>query len=217
MLEKYRIRFDELENEMEKVKNTKVPFVNSTSYTMEYDVDKELFIEWRIKVKNLIANACGQESVHYKAFVEPEYGIGTYKYTFERLRSIFRAAKDDYLNGYLDNVKTLVQAEVFSDELEQAKELLTKNYHDAAAVITRIVLETYIRELCKKNNIAVGSLNKMNDDLAKAGVYNSLIQKQITALAGIGNSAAHGKKDEYTIDQVKNMISTTETLLAFNL
>ena len=46
----------------------------------------------------------------------------------------------------------------------------------------------------------------MNDDLVKAGVYNSLIQKQITALTWIGNSAAHGKRDEYTIDQIKDIL-----------
>jgi hypothetical protein len=54
----------------------------------------------------------------------------------------------------------------------------------AAAVIAGTVLETALRQLC---------LDRMNADLAKAGVYNSLMQKRITALAAIRNRAAHGK------------------------
>ena len=47
----------------------------------------------------------------------------------------------------------------------------------------------------------------MNDDLAKAGAYNSLVQKRITALAAIRNSAAHGKPDEFSEKDVTDMIS----------
>jgi hypothetical protein len=61
----------------------------------------------------------------------------------------------------------------------------------AAAVIAGTVLETARRQLCKDHHQQLGSLGRMNADLAKAGVYNSLMQKRITALAAIRNSAAH--------------------------
>jgi hypothetical protein len=218
MTNKYRIRFDELENQLIQVENTKHTNPNSYIRGEEY-VDNELFNEWRIKVKNLLANACGKESEHYIDFVESEKpkNFDTNIRIFLRLKAVFHAAKEDYLGGYLSTVRDLVQAELFDDELGQAKELLDKKYHVAAAIIAGVVLETGIRELCKKNNIETGKLNKMNDDLAKNGVYNSLIQKQIIALAGIRNSAAHGRTDEFTIEQVENMIKEVETLLAHNL
>ena len=50
----------------------------------------------------------------------------------------------------------------------------------------------------------------MNVDLTKRGIYNSLIQKRITALAGIRNSAAHGKTEEFNKDDVKSMINEIE-------
>jgi hypothetical protein len=68
----------------------------------------------------------------------------------------------------------------------------------AAAVIAGTVLETALRQLC---------LDRMNADLAKAGVYNSLMQKRITALAAIRNRAAHGKPNEFTRDDVSAMPS----------
>jgi hypothetical protein len=216
MTKKYRIRFDELEEQLIQVQNTKEK--NSDGYTF---VDNELLNEWRVKVKNIIINACGKDSVHYIDFVESEKrkGYESNYSIFSRLKAVFHAAKEDYIGGYLNTVRNLVQAELFGDELEQAKELLDKNYYVAAAVIAGVVLETRIRELCKENNITIGKsdkLNKMNDDLAKKGIYNTLIQKQITALAGLRNSAAHGKTEEFTIEQVKNMIKEIETLLAYN-
>jgi hypothetical protein len=36
-----------------------------------------------------------------------------------------------------------------------------------------------------RNQVSVAMLGKMNDDLAKKGVYNSLVQKRITVLAAI--------------------------------
>jgi hypothetical protein len=214
---KYKARFNELEDQLVEVERTRYKPLNSIIKSAEY-VSDELLDEWRIKVRNLIANACGKESEHYKGFIESEKHINldtSYKRLL-RLKAVFHAAKEDYLGGNLVSVKSLVQAELFNDELEQAKELLDKNYFVAAAVIAGVVLETGVRELCKKNNIVIGKLNKMNDNLAKDGIYNSLIQKQITALTGIRNSAAHGKIDEFSIDHVKNMIKEIETLIAYN-
>jgi hypothetical protein len=75
---------------------------------------------------------------------------------------------------------------------------LRSGYYPAAAVITGVVLETALRELCDKEKIPNGKLDRMNADLAKAGVYNKLVQKQITAIAAIRNSVAHGKSNEFT-------------------
>ena len=54
----------------------------------------------------------------------------------------------------------------------------------------------------------------MNTDLAKAGVYNKLVQKQITALADIRNSAAHGRPEQFTKDDVASMIKEVQRILA---
>jgi hypothetical protein len=46
----------------------------------------------------------------------------------------------------------------------------------------------------------------MNADLAKAGEYNLLVQKQITALAQIRNDAAHGNNDKFDDKDASSMI-----------
>jgi hypothetical protein len=216
-LKKYDKRFEELEDELVGIESTRRLIPNSMFRNAE-SVDQELLDEWRVKAKNLIVSVCGKDSEHYKDFIESEktVNLDTSCKKYLRLKAVFHAAKEDYLGGYLLTVRNLVQAELFNDELEQARELLGKGYYIAAAVIAGVVLETRIRQLCIDNNIETGKLNKMNEDLAKAGIYNALIQKQILALAGIRNSAAHGKTDEFNTDHVKNMIKEIETLLAYN-
>jgi hypothetical protein len=64
--------------------------------------------------------------------------------------------------------------------------------------------------MCQDKGIAIGSLDRMNADLAKAGAYNGLVQKRITALAAIRNSAAHGRPQDFTKDDVSAMIRDIE-------
>ncbi|MGP0094091.1 MAG: DUF4145 domain-containing protein [Xanthobacteraceae bacterium] len=102
---------------------------------------------------------------------------------------------------------------MFDTELEQATELLNAGYATAATVIAGVVLETGLRQMCADNNIETGKLDKMNADLAKADVHGKLTQKQITALGDIRNSVAHGKSNEFTHEDVANMIRDVPNLL----
>jgi len=95
--------------------------------------------------------------------------------------------------------------------------LLTNGYGGPAAVVAGVVLEASLRNLCDLNSIAYSKLDKMNADLAKAGVYNKLQQKKITALADIRNRAAHGHWQTFTEEDVRQMIRDVETFLATSL
>jgi hypothetical protein len=135
----------------------------------------------------------------------------------KRLKAVFLAAQEDYEGGYLRSIRSLVHAELFDDELEQARELFASKYAVAAAVVARVVLETTLRTLCVNNGIPIRTsdgksvkLDKMNADLAKAGVYNVLAQKQVTWLADIGNKAAHGETEGFKDADVADMITEVE-------
>jgi hypothetical protein len=78
-------------------------------------------------------------------------------------------------------------------------------------VIAGTVPETSLREL---NSLPHGKLDRMNADLAKQGLYNANMAKRVTALAGIRNSATHGKPNEFTNAEVKTMIEDIERFLA---
>ncbi len=213
MNKKLSQRFSELNDQLESIETTK-KWVSGANGPVE-TIDYELFIGWIVKVENLLVTACGENSQHFIAFKNGEKrGTMESNYSIKkRLGAIFLAAKEDFEGGYLSSLKHLVQAEVFDNELEQAKELLDSGYKLASAVICGVVLETALRDLCDSNLIAHGKLDTMNGQLAKAGVYNKLQQKRITAIADIRNSAAHGKPEEFNNDDVKNMIRDVESFL----
>jgi len=217
LLQKLSNRFDQLFSEL--------PAIESTIQARrgdfgDYDtIDEEMALTWKVKSKNLLVATCGKESEHYKEFTKSEvinsYESGTDP--FKRMKAVFIAAMDDYKGGYLTSIKNLIQADVFDSELEQAIELLSRGYKLAAAVIAGTVLETSLRDLCSREKIPTGKLDKMNSDLAKTGIYNKLQQKRITALADIRNSAAHGKPEEFTEADVENMIRDIEQFLSVQL
>jgi len=210
-------RFSELAEQSKKVEGTKRHF--DGGFGSGLTVDEHTLLNWSVKVRNLLAMACGTESEHYRLFLthEEPKSLQTLHERFKLLDAVFLAAKEDYEGGYLNSVRSLIQAEVFDTELEQAKELLRGNYFTAAAVIAGVVLETTLRQLCIDQGIQVGKLDKMNADLAKVGYYNTLVQKRITALAGIRNSAAHGKSGEFNADDVSGMINEVERFVSENL
>lgn len=219
MTEQFEKRFAELEKQL-------IQLLNAT--TMRGDPRREgqteylapdLILNWSVKVKALLEKVCGKESSYLQRFTEADekqmFDIGIAR--FERMRAVFLAAKEDFEGGYLNSLRNLVQADVFTSELEQAGELLNAGYTSAAAVIAGVVLETTIRNLCTDRGIAHGPLDRMNADLAKASTYNSIQQKRITAMAGIRNSAAHGKTAEFSPGDVKGMIDDVERFLATTL
>jgi hypothetical protein len=129
------------------------------------------------------------------------------------LLGVVMALRKAYESGYLQSLQELIHADVFADFLEMADHLLSEGYKDPAAVMAGGVLEEHIRKLCLKSGIAVsnatGTAKKaslMNDELLKASVYDKLEQKSVNAWLDLRNKAAHGKYDEYSIDQVSLLI-----------
>jgi hypothetical protein len=210
-------RFGELAEQMAAVEATKR--YDRSEYFSGDRVDDEKFLNWKVKAKSLLNNSCGKESEHYSAFIEAEkpQSYVTNWESFKNLKAIFLAAREDFEGGYLRSIRSLVQAEVFSTELDQARELLAAGYKTPAAVVAGVVLETGLRRMCQDRSLELGKLDRMNAALSKDGAYNLLVQKRITALADIRNNAAHGHPDQFNEKDVGDMISYVENFLAEHL
>lgn len=206
-------RFTELQTQLDVVQKTSI--TKRYSHETVVDLDSNAYLEWKVKAKNLLVKVCGEQSEHYKEFAANENpgAFGTYKEAAQCAGAVFRAAKDDFDSGMLRSVRSLIQAELFTSELDQARELFKAGHIAASAVIAGVVLETTLRELCDREGIPHSKLDKMNADLAKANVYNTLVQKRITANAAVRNAAAHGQSGAYSSDDVEQMISSVESFL----
>ena len=169
----------------------------SPNYIPQTDtINKQDGIQWKISCLSLLNQIFGDKS-HYYINFEHESKCSHFDDNltyFTQSLGVLKAAKDDYENGYLFDTRALIEAEVFDDFIEQSEHLLNQGYFTAAAVIAGSVLEDGLRKLCVKKGITLSAkpkLDMMNAELAKAGVYNLLKQKQITALADLRNKAAH--------------------------
>lgn len=218
-MKKFAQRFQELSDQLKQVEGTEVSKQSLMGGGSYQHIEQPLILNWAVKARNLILSACGKESEHYVSFVTAEEAR-SYEESPTRLKrmgAVFHAAREDFEGGYLNSIRNLVQAELAGGEIDQARELFVSGYYVAAAVVVGVVLENTLRSLCEKQGLAVGSMERMNADLAKASEYNALVQKRVTALAAVRNSAAHGKSSEYTNEDVKNMISEVERFVAERL
>ncbi len=205
-------RFQELSDQLKQVEGTEAQLRSVMGGSSYQHIEDHLILNWAVKARSLISSACGKDSEHYVSFVGAEE-VRSYEDSPTRLKrmgAVFLAAREDFEGGYLNSIRNLVQAELAGGEIDQARELLASGYSAAAAVIAGVVLENTLRNLCAKRGLPAGVMERMNADLAKAGEYNALVQKRVTALAAVRNSAAHGKSNEYTSEDVKSMLPDVE-------
>lgn len=165
----------------------------------------------RTQSLNIIRRACGEKSDHYlqlKRMAETQ-GSDTNSYYLKDCLGILEAAQKDFEAGFMFDLRSLVAAELLGDFIDQADFLLQSGYFHPAASLAGAVLEDVLRKLCAKHNITVPDktvIDRLNTDLAKADIYDKLVQKRITALADIRNNADHGHFDKFKSDDVEDMI-----------
>lgn len=213
-------RLTELVAEAEEVVTARHAETHSGIGTFHF-VDRGRATELFVKGQNILGRVFGKDSDHYQRFLETtkrnmnnlEYGV--------KAAAILKAALSDYEHGYLFDVKQLIHAEVLDDLLDQAQVLLDAGYFGPAAVVAGTVLENALRRMC--NGVPSITLPEkpkldwMNAELAKAGTYNKLVQKQITAQADLRNKAAHGHWQEFTNADVDDMLRYVRRFAADHL
>lgn len=178
-------------------------------------VDSVIHQKWRVRALGFLDRFMSKKSEYYLSFYR--LSGSTYYGLTKQAMAVLEAAHDDFIGGYLINTRRLIEAEVFEDFLEQAEHLLETKYEGPAAVIAGCVLEDGLRKLCERRGVALPDkpkLDWMNAQLTKSGVYNSLVQKQVTALADLRNKAAHGQWDEFTQSDVEQMIIQVRSIMA---
>ena len=107
----------------------------------------------------------------------------------------------------------MVDADLFTDILEQAEYLLSKGFVEASAVVAGVALESHLRKLAEKNSIPItkddGSYmnaDSLNGELRKKGVIDKGLNQHITSWLGLRNKAAHPGKEKINEGLIEPMI-----------
>ncbi len=177
------------------------------------------YYRFRTETMNLVRRSCGESSDHYrelKRLAETEE-TSTNSYYFVHCFGVLEAAQRDFEAGILFDMRALITAEVLGDFIEQSEALLKAGYHVPAASLAGAVLEDTLRKLYEKHSVTIPASSKidgLNVELARADVYDKLVQKRITALADIRNNADHGHFDKFTKSDVEDMVKWVRSFSA---
>jgi len=200
-------KFDRLLAEGEKIQRT--AGWNGRQYNRSPDdVDYRRF---RTEALNLIRIVCGAHSDHYKELSRIAEGKDTAanSYFFKDCYGIRQAAKRDFDDGLLFDLRAVVAAEVLGDFIDQADALLAAGYHIPATSLAGAILEDAMRKLCASRALPVPdktSIDALNAELGRAGAYDKLVHKRITALAELRNNADHGHFDDVSKEDAKDLV-----------
>ncbi len=129
------------------------------------------------------------------------------------LIGILYSLREDYANDFLNSFSEMIDAEVFTDILEQAEYLLSQEYFRASAVVAGVALESHLRKLAEKNQIPIKSddgkyekADSLNGSLHKNQIINKTMNKYITSWLGLRNDAAHPEEKQIDEGMIKPMI-----------
>lgn len=187
-------------------------FETEKLWNFTYDVEVELTTLYA----NTFARLCPRSAPHFTEYQNALQSEAVH-IALQRTYGCLKALLADYENDRIQHYEQIVTQAVFENFLDMAKYLIdNERLKDPAAVLASGVLEQHLRKLCQINNInpAPPMMDGMNTELRKKGVYTQLMQKQITAWAGLRNHAAHGHYDQYTLEQVRLMIEGVEHFMA---
>jgi hypothetical protein len=219
--EQFIQRADLLIAQCDEVLKTRSQF--NDSHSQKWEVDSSAKEALRAAVLSFSTQVFGTEHTYTKEF--DRVSQDSLRQSVREVQAILQAARAELAGGWFVSVRQLVSAEIFTDFLEMAEYLIAGDYVHPAAVMIGSVLEEHLRQLCGSAGVAVeqqmpdGSVrtkkaDAINSELAKAGAYSKLDQKNVTAWLELRNNAAHGKYSEYTADQVQNMFSGVREFIA---
>jgi len=180
--------------------------------------NKVRVVSWLTKARNVLDVAFGSRSVHLNHFENslPTGGINFVERSYHIFPfvGVLDGALSDLQGGYLLGQEFLIAGEVFDSILEQAKHLVHNNYKDPAAILARVVLEDALKRIARSEEVDENQkASVINDELKKKGRFSQPQWRFIQGWLDIGNSAAHGKFDQYTKEDVVKMIDDVERFL----
>ena len=139
---------------------------------------------------------------------------GTASLRLKVLVPALRGLRFEFASERMGTFTELVHADVFREELMQARGLLEARYVKAAAVVAGVVLEAHLRKLAEKLIIPLRNdkgkfvhAERLNEDLAKKGAFDPGEQKLVVHWLDLRDAGAHPDDDtELTPARVDELI-----------
>ena len=113
------------------------------------------------------------------------------------------------LESSLFDIRALVQADLFDNELDSAEELNRRGFQRGAGAIARVVLEAHLAEVCNQHQISIPKnphISDLNEILKKNNVLDVPNWRFVQHLGDLRNLCDHKKSKDPTNDQIHELI-----------
>jgi hypothetical protein len=120
------------------------------------------------------------------------------------------------LQSSLFDIKTLVAADLFDNELDAAEELNGKGFHRAGGAIAGVVLEGHLAAVCEQHKVSApkqATISQLNDLLKKGNVIEMPTWRFIQHLGDLRNLCDHKKSHDPTREQIYELIEGVRKII----
>jgi hypothetical protein len=123
----------------------------------------------------------------------------------------------DRLDSLLNDITGILQADLFDNELDAARELLTNGYLRPAGTLAGVTLERHLAKVANNHGIALSkpapTIADWNDELRQQSIYDIVNWRFVQMLGDIRNLSAHAKNSEPTKEKITEMIDGVQKVV----
>ncbi len=205
-------RFEELFDSTKDVKISE-PDSLGTQY-----VDSASWLKWATNVQNLLLRVFGENTPHYKNFLNVFNGFQRYPSQFKNAISVFLAAKEDYEGEYLFQLDNLIAGEILGDFVSLAKITLKEGNKDVAAVLASAALEDALKKYASKNDLDVNDkvMQEVVSALKSKGLVSGAQKSLLDTMPKLRDYAMHANWEKIKSEDVSSIIGFVEQFLLSN-
>ena len=124
---------------------------------------------------------------------------------------------ENAIDGILFNLRSVMQADLFESELEQARVLNKNGFHRAAGALAGVVLEGHLKDIAMKKNVSPSkknpSISDFNESLKNADLIEIKDWRFIQHLADIRNLCDHKKTREPERNEIDDLIAGVDKVI----
>lgn len=169
------------------------------------------YARWKTDVLALMRDAFGGQSRYYTELssVESDLAPKAPGSVFSFFLSTLKKAQYDFQDAS-SAVRASYASDLMGDFLLRAEGMAAKGHYISAVTLAGAVLEDILRRLCEVHEVFCpenASLEAINDNLLKAGVYDAAWHKETAGRIGLRKTAELCYTDKINDGNVREMIS----------
>ena len=179
------------------------------------DLANDSSSQWLTSVSSLFEQVFGRESTHYEQLQKCWNDFHGHDYEFDTALGVFRAAKEDYVGGYLFRLSTSISGEVYGDFIVLAKHAMNEGNKDVAAVLACAALEDALKRYAQSNGLDISdaSMSDVVNALKSKGMVQGAQKALLDTMPKLRNYAMHANWEKITPEDTAGILGFVERFL----